>query len=104
MVRFGADNRGAELLSSDKFREFKGCLGAIDGTMIEMRVPHNCAARYRCVKLNKTAMNVMVACDFTMCITSCQLGAEGTAYDSYVLQLRRNGLSIPDGILRLINA
>jgi len=76
---------------------FKNCLGAIDGSLIPVKVSPNQAAVNRTRK-GFTAQNVMVACEFDCTISYVLAGWEGSAHDSRVLaDAFTKGFVIPKG-------
>ncbi|KAH0747417.1 hypothetical protein KY285_009074 [Solanum tuberosum] len=83
----------------DRWRWFKGCLGALDGTYIQIRVPSKDKPRYRTRK-GEIATNVLGVCDKNLNFTYVLPGWEGSAADGRVLRnaiTRTNGLKIPEG-------
>ncbi|KAH0643217.1 hypothetical protein KY290_035430 [Solanum tuberosum] len=83
----------------DRWRWFKGCLGALDGTYIQIRVPSKGKPRYRTRK-GEIATNVLGVCDKNLNFTYVLPGWEGSAADGRVLRnaiTRTNGLKIPEG-------
>ncbi|XLR13943.1 uncharacterized protein [Arachis hypogaea] len=88
------------------WRRFKGCLGALDGTYIEVTVPESEKARYRTRK-GKICTNVLGVCNREMGFVYVLSGWEGSASDSRVLRdaiTRRNSLKIPHGNYYLVDA
>ncbi|KAL8465408.1 hypothetical protein ACS0TY_034787 [Phlomoides rotata] len=82
-----------------RWKYFKGCLGALDGTYIPVRVPHSDIPRYRIRKWS-VSVNVLAVCDQHMNLTFVLSGLEGSATDSRVLRdavSRPNGLRVPNG-------
>ncbi|GFP87739.1 putative nuclease harbi1 [Phtheirospermum japonicum] len=78
---------------------FKGCLGALDGTFVQVQVPLGEKPRYRNRK-GDVAVNVLGVCDQNMNYIFVLTGWEGSAADSRVLRdaiTRRNCLKIPNG-------
>ncbi|KAL8543421.1 hypothetical protein ACS0TY_004093 [Phlomoides rotata] len=76
-----------------------GCLGALDGTYIPVRVPHSDIPRYRNRKGN-VSINVLAVCDHYMNFVFILSGWEGSAADSRVLRdalTRPYGLRVPNG-------
>ncbi|KAK8916221.1 hypothetical protein KSP39_PZI022934 [Platanthera zijinensis] len=59
---------------------FKDCVGAIDGTHVDARIPVEDQVRY-IGRHGTTTQNVMAVCDFNMCFTFALAGWEGTAHD-----------------------
>ncbi|KAK2643782.1 hypothetical protein Ddye_018977 [Dipteronia dyeriana] len=82
-----------------RWRWFKGCLGALDETYIEMTVPESDKPRYRTRK-GHIATNVLGVCTRELKFVYVLSGWEGSATDSRVLRdaiTRHNGLNIPFG-------
>ncbi|KAK4717040.1 hypothetical protein R3W88_015378 [Solanum pinnatisectum] len=78
---------------------WSGCLGALDGTYIQIRVPSKDKPRYRTRK-GEIATNVLGVCDKNLNFTYVLPGWEGSAADGRVLRntiTRMNGLKIPEG-------
>jgi hypothetical protein len=63
---------------------FNDCLGALDGTHIEMHIPLELQPRYRNRK-GTLSQNVLAVCDFDMRFVYILAGWEGSAHDSRVL-------------------
>ncbi|CAA0840130.1 Unknown protein, partial [Striga hermonthica] len=59
------------------------CIGAIDGTHIDVIIPEEDQLRYRGRK-GTTTLNVMAACDFDLLFTYVLTGWEGSAHDSRI--------------------
>ncbi|KAG8364435.1 hypothetical protein BUALT_Bualt19G0128500 [Buddleja alternifolia] len=88
-----------EICSSDRWKWFKGCLGALDGTYIPIQVPQMDKGRYRNRK-GQISVNVLAICDTNMKYVYMLTGWEGSAADSRVLKddvARPNGLKVPNG-------
>ncbi|KAH6838205.1 hypothetical protein C2S53_013328 [Perilla frutescens var. hirtella] len=86
--------------TNDRWKYFKGCLGALDDTYIPVKVLQSDKARYRNRKDNVT-VNMLVVCDQNMNYVYVLTGWEGSAADSRVLRdaiNRSNGLKVPIGI------
>ncbi|XP_057724167.1 uncharacterized protein LOC130940135 [Arachis stenosperma] len=86
------------------WRRFKGCLGALDGTYIEVTVPESEKARYRTRK-GKICTNVLGVCNREMGFVYVLSGWEVSASDSRVLRdaiTCRNSLKIPHGNYYLV--
>ncbi|KAL8492832.1 hypothetical protein ACS0TY_024144 [Phlomoides rotata] len=82
-----------------RWQKFSGCLGALDGTYIDVHVPTTDKGRYRNRK-GQTSVNVMGVCDMNMKFVYVLTGWEGSATDSRVLRnaiTRVNGLKVPKG-------
>ncbi|KAL0332850.1 UNVERIFIED_CONTAM: Retrovirus-related Pol polyprotein from transposon TNT 1-94 [Sesamum calycinum] len=95
-------------VSSEKIEQFcnQGCLGALDGTHIRVRVPVEDKPRYRTRK-NEIATNVLGVCSQDMQFIYVLPGWEGSAADSRVLRdaiSRRNGFVVPRGSYYLVDA
>ena len=78
-----------------------GCLGALDGTRINVLVSASDKPRYRNRK-GQIATNTLVACDRNMQFVYFLPGWEGSAGDSRVLRdavSRPHGLKVPRGML-----
>nr|XP_033515814.1 protein ALP1-like [Nicotiana tomentosiformis] len=85
--------------TNDRWRWFKGCLGAFDGTYIPIRVSSIHKPRYRTRK-GDIATNVLAVCDKNLNFIYVLPGWEGSAIDGRVLRdavVRRNGLKVPRG-------
>ncbi|KAL0404135.1 UNVERIFIED_CONTAM: hypothetical protein Sradi_2054300 [Sesamum radiatum] len=82
--------------SCARWKWFKGCLGALDGTYIDVRVSAEDTARYRTRK-GSVSVNVLGVCDRKMCFIYV-LARECSAADARVLRdaiSRSNGLKNP---------
>ncbi|XP_042034299.1 uncharacterized protein LOC121780735 [Salvia splendens] len=82
-----------------RWKHFKGCLGALDGTFISVLVPSALKPRFRNRK-GQIATNTLAACDRDMRFTYVQPGWEGSAGDARVLRdavNRPHGLRVPLG-------
>nr|XP_016453109.1 PREDICTED: uncharacterized protein LOC107777568 [Nicotiana tabacum] len=80
--------------TNDRWRWFKGCLGAFDGTYIPIRVSSIHKPRYRTRK-GDIATNVLAVCDKNLNFIYVLPGWEGSAIDGRVLRdavVRRNEL------------
>ena len=66
------------------YPEFKGCIGAIDGTHIPVVVPSDKFMQHMCRK-GKTIQNVMAVRDFDMVFTFVLAGWPGSVHDMRVL-------------------
>uniref|UniRef100_A0A3Q7G404 DDE Tnp4 domain-containing protein n=1 Tax=Solanum lycopersicum TaxID=4081 RepID=A0A3Q7G404_SOLLC len=64
----------------DRWKWFEGCLGALDGTYIPIRVPIQHKPRYRTRK-GEIATNVLGVCDRNLNFTYVLPGWEGSAAD-----------------------
>ncbi|KAL4338143.1 hypothetical protein AHAS_Ahas12G0180700 [Arachis hypogaea] len=63
----------------------QNCIGALDGTHIQVKVPKEDVSRYRGRKCFPT-MNVLAACTFDLKFTYVLPGWEGSASDSRILE------------------
>ncbi|KAL8472533.1 hypothetical protein ACS0TY_029659 [Phlomoides rotata] len=52
-----------------RWKHFKGCLGALDGTYIPVRVPHSDIPRYRNRKGNVSVNVMVVVITYVMVVT-----------------------------------
>ncbi|XP_061363984.1 protein ALP1-like [Gastrolobium bilobum] len=89
----------SENCTDDRWKWFKGCLGALDGTYITVNVPEVDKPRYRSRK-GEIATNVFGVCSRGMKFVYVLPGWEGSALDARVLHdaiNRRNGLKVPTG-------
>ncbi|CAN1146605.1 hypothetical protein LINPERPRIM_LOCUS6517 [Linum perenne] len=66
-----------------RWKYFKGCFGALDGTLINVREPKRFQARYRTRK-GTNAINVLGVCNQNLQFIYCLAGWEGSAHDSRV--------------------
>ncbi|XP_060180692.1 protein ALP1-like [Lycium barbarum] len=92
-------NPVAEDETNDRWKWFKGCLGALHGTYIPIRVRTIDKPRYRTRK-GDIATNVLGVCDRNLNFTYVLPGWEGSAADGRVLRdvvVQRNGLKAPEG-------
>ncbi|XP_038978687.1 uncharacterized protein LOC103695460 [Phoenix dactylifera] len=90
-----------ENCTDERWKWFKNCLGALDGTYIKVNVEKVDKPRYRSCK-GEIATNVLGVCTRDMQFIYVLPGWEGSATDFRVLQdaiLRRNGLKMPQGFL-----
>ncbi|XP_073133600.1 uncharacterized protein [Henckelia pumila] len=93
----------AEDFSSETWKWFKGCLGALDGTYVTVLVSNKDKPRYKTRKGTR-AINVLACCDMNMNFTYSLVGWEGSAADARVLRdaiHREDGLKIPRGFYYL---
>ncbi|XP_042032170.1 uncharacterized protein LOC121778831 [Salvia splendens] len=85
-----------------RWKWFMGCLGALDGTYIDVRVSVGDAPRYRTRK-GHIATNTLAVCDRFMRIIYVLIGWEGSAGDSRVLcdvvTTEVDKLRVPKGFL-----
>ncbi|KAG8381029.1 hypothetical protein BUALT_Bualt06G0078200 [Buddleja alternifolia] len=68
--------------TDERWKWFKGCLGALDGTYIPIKVPQVDKTRYRNRK-GHIAVNVLGVCDRDMKFQYVLTGWEGSASDSW---------------------
>ncbi|KAL4380702.1 hypothetical protein AHAS_Ahas04G0059900 [Arachis hypogaea] len=83
-----------------QWKWFKNCLGALNGTYIDVTVPEEDKSRYRTRK-GKISTNVLGVCNRDMNFVYLLSGWEGSASDSRVLRdeiSRSNNLKIPIGM------
>lgn len=79
-----SDTPPASRISNDKYKTyFADCLGALDGTHIDVHVSPADQPRYRNRKGHLT-QNVLAVCDFDMRFTYVLAGWEGSAHDTAV--------------------
>jgi hypothetical protein len=86
--------------TDERWKYFKNCLGALDGTYIKVNVPEADKSRYRTRK-GEIATNVLGVCSPDLQFIYVLPGWEGSAADSRVLRdvvTRPNGLKVPQGI------
>ncbi|KAJ9558021.1 hypothetical protein OSB04_012635 [Centaurea solstitialis] len=98
--------RGGLLDDGNITIEEQGCLGAIDGTYIEVTVPESDKPRYRTRK-GHIATNVLGVCTRDLKFVYVLAGWEGSATDSRVLRdavTRQNGLKVTLGNYYLADA
>lgn len=76
---------------------FKGCLGALDGSHIPIKVAAKEGIVYRNQK-GRVTTNVLAACTFDMRFSYVLAGWEGSAHDSKVLDdaFNNGGFSVPE--------
>ncbi|XP_041999114.1 uncharacterized protein LOC121748690 [Salvia splendens] len=83
-----------------KWKWFEGCLGALDGTYINVQVPSVVdKPRYRSRK-GKICTNTLAACDRSMWFVYVLAGWETSVGDARVLRdavIRENGFKVPRG-------
>ncbi|KAH6827596.1 hypothetical protein C2S53_015281 [Perilla frutescens var. hirtella] len=92
--------------TDERWKWFKGCLGALDGTHIKVLVPKEDKPRYRTRK-SEIATNVLGVCSKDMEFIYVLPGWEGSTADGRVLRdaiTRRNGLIVPRGSYYLVDA
>ncbi|KAH6786697.1 hypothetical protein C2S52_006249 [Perilla frutescens var. hirtella] len=85
--------------TDSRWKWFKGCLGALDGTYINVYVSNTDKPRYRTRK-GQISTNVLAVCDRKMQFVYVLPGWEGSASDSRILRdalNRANGLKVPKG-------
>ncbi|KAL2226715.1 UNVERIFIED_CONTAM: hypothetical protein Sindi_2030200 [Sesamum indicum] len=84
-----------------RWKWFKGCLGALDGTFIDVRVPEHEKGRYQTRK-GHVSLNVLDVCNPNMKFIYVLSGWEGSAADSHVLRdavHRPGGLRVSLGLI-----
>ncbi|XP_042014843.1 putative nuclease HARBI1 [Salvia splendens] len=82
-----------------RWKWFKGAVGALDGTYINVRVPIEDQPRF-CSRKGQISTNTLAACDRFLRFTYVLPGWEGSAGDSRVLRdavSRPHGLRVPIG-------
>lgn len=86
-----------EIANNDKFKHFKGCLGALDGTHIPVKFgQHEPPDQWRNRK-GFYSQNVLFVCDFDLNFVFVQPGHEGSGNDNHVLRgAVRNGFQVPE--------
>ncbi|XP_026662506.2 uncharacterized protein LOC113463064 [Phoenix dactylifera] len=92
--------------TDERWKLFKNCLGALDGTYIKVNVEEVNKPRYRCRK-GEIATNVLGVCTRDMQFIYILPRWEGSATDFRLLRdaiLRRNGLKVPQDYYYLCNA
>ncbi|KAH6805680.1 hypothetical protein C2S51_030511 [Perilla frutescens var. frutescens] len=85
--------------TNERWKWFKGCLGALDGTYIPVKVSKSDRGRYRNRK-GHISVNVLGVCDRYMNFIYVLTGWEGSAADARVLRdaiTRNNGSRVPIG-------
>ncbi|KAL1557051.1 hypothetical protein AAHA92_12591 [Salvia divinorum] len=88
-----------ESCEDPRWKWFQGCLGALDGTYINVCVSMTDAPRYRTRK-GHIATNTLAVCDRFLRFVYILPGWEGSVADSRVLRdavTRPNGLKVPKG-------
>ncbi|XP_035822306.1 uncharacterized protein [Zea mays] len=92
--------------TDNTWKNFKNCLGALDGTAIKVIVPTHLKGRYRSRKAD-IVTNVLGVCAPDMQFIYMLPGWEGSAHDGRVLRdaiSRPNGLRVPQGCYYLVDA
>ncbi|KAG8377625.1 hypothetical protein BUALT_Bualt08G0052500 [Buddleja alternifolia] len=87
--------------TNPRWKWFKGCIGALDGTYIKVKVNESDKPRNRTRK-GDIVVNVLIACDMDQKCTYLLSGWEGSAADSRVLRdalNRQNKLKVPQEML-----
>ncbi|KAG8367126.1 hypothetical protein BUALT_Bualt16G0040100 [Buddleja alternifolia] len=85
--------------TNQRWKFFKGCLGALDGTYIKVKVNESDKGRYRTRK-GDIAVNALVVCDINQNFIYLLKGWEGSAANCRVLRdaiNRPHGLKVPHG-------
>ncbi|XVF59148.1 hypothetical protein PTKIN_Ptkin07bG0252500 [Pterospermum kingtungense] len=91
--------------TDNRWKWFKNCLGALDGTYIKVKVPLADKPRYRTRK-GDIATNMLGVCTPNLQFVYVLPGWEGSVADSRVLRdaiTRRHGLKVPNGKLSYNN-
>lgn len=98
VVKLPSDRTPDEIEQDDKaWPYFADCVGALDGTHIEIWVPQKTQARWRNRK-GQVTQNVLAACDFRMNFVYVFPGWEGSAHDGRVLaDAKAQGFEAPPG-------
>lgn len=94
-------------LLSNRFRLFKGCIGAIDGSHLKAYVlkDENGLVKAWYNRKGYISQNVMAVCDLDGNFTYIYAGWEGSAHDGRVLSAARNkGFAVPQGYYLLGDA
>ncbi|CAL1408226.1 unnamed protein product [Linum trigynum] len=89
-----------------KWKHFKNCLGALDGTIVTVCATKENQERYRTLK-GTIGMNVLGVVNQNLEFIYCLAGWEGSAHDGRVLRdalIRPNGLKVPKGFYYLCDA
>ncbi|PPD71031.1 hypothetical protein GOBAR_DD32094 [Gossypium barbadense] len=92
--------------SDTRWKWFKNCLGALDGTHIKIRVPTVDKPRYR-MRKGDIATNMLSVCTPDMQFVYILPGWEGSVVDRRVLRdaiSRTHGLKVPHGCYYLVDA
>ncbi|XP_060960906.1 protein ANTAGONIST OF LIKE HETEROCHROMATIN PROTEIN 1-like [Cannabis sativa] len=98
--------RVSESCNDDRWKWFKNCLRALDGTHIEVHISETDKPTYRNRK-GKVTTNMLGVCDRDMNFIFVLSGWEGLASDSRVLRdaiTRAHGLRVPEGYYYLVDA
>ena len=92
------------IASDERLKEFKGCVGALDGTHLDAHVLEHQKRRFR-NRHGYITQNVLAAVDFRMRFTYVLPGWEGSAYDGRVIKdAVRRGFKPPPGCYYLADA
>jgi hypothetical protein len=94
-----------EILRNPKFYPyFENCIGALDGTHIQAKVPDHMRIPFR-NRYGYLSQNVLAACKFNLEFCYVYPGWEGSAHDSRVLaSAMSKDFVIPDGKYYLADA
>ncbi|KAL8548836.1 hypothetical protein ACS0TY_007920 [Phlomoides rotata] len=87
--------------TDNRWRFFKNCLGALDGSYVNVSVPRYDQSRYRNRK-GHILVNVQVVCDINMNFVYVLTGWEGSVNDSRVLRdvvTNNPGFRVPIGLM-----
>ncbi|KAH6766339.1 hypothetical protein C2S52_017322 [Perilla frutescens var. hirtella] len=90
----------------ERWKWFKRCLGALDGTHVKVHVFKEDRPRYHTCK-NEIATNVLGVCSRDMQFIYVLVGWEGSTADGRILRdaiTRENGMVIPRGTYYLVDA
>jgi hypothetical protein len=87
-----------------KYKAFKNAVGAVDGVLVNARVPANEQPSWRCRK-GYIAQNVLAAVNFRFRFFFVLAGWEGSAHDTRVyMDAYSKGLALPDNKYLLADA
>ena len=91
-----------EEFDNPQFKNFDKCLGALDGTHINVFLPPGDYPQYRNRK-QSLSQNVLTVCNFELLYVYILPGWEGSAYDSHVLKDVQDNhkFNTPEGIFLL---
>ncbi|CAI0388501.1 unnamed protein product [Linum tenue] len=92
--------------TDSRWKYFKSCLGALDGTHVRVRPLKEDRSRYR-DREGKLSMNVLGVCTPNLEFIYCLSGWEGSAHDGRVLRdalTRQNCFTVPQGCYYLCDA
>ncbi|CAL1369575.1 unnamed protein product [Linum trigynum] len=95
-----------ENLEDLRWKHFKNCLGALDGTIIDVRTTKEKKERYQ-MRKGTIGMNALGVCNQDLEFIYVLSGWEGSAHDGRFLRdapIRPNGLKVPRGYYYLCDA